>query len=68
MTTVKRVKRGAGWVVQFKRGQWFAVDRSTGRRVKAHGPEHAVGMARGNNERELCGAADMTAAGSWGKA
>lgn len=62
---MKRERKG-GWYIQEKRGRWFAVDRASGRRVKAHDRGHASNIARQNNEREVCGNATVPAALVWG--
>lgn len=60
----KREKPG-GWYTDVRRGRWFAVDRRTGRRVKAHSREHATSLCADNNRRELCSGATIPAAFIW---
>lgn len=60
----KREKPG-GWYTDHRRGRWFAVDRRTGRRVKAHSREHAASLCADNNGRELCSAATIPQAFIW---
>lgn len=62
---MKRERKG-GWFVQCKRGRWFAVDRQTGRRVKAHDRGHAERIASEKNLIDLCGGARTPAALVWG--
>lgn len=66
MHATKR-ERSGGWHTDQRRGRWYAVDRRTGRRVKAHDYERAVAMCAENNERELCNAATVPQAFIWGK-
>jgi hypothetical protein len=66
MQATKREKPG-GWFTDEKRGQWYAVDRRTGRRIRVHDRERAAEVCAENNERELCNAATIPQAFIWGK-
>ena len=59
MTIITKRERIGSWAAEFKAGRWFAVDRRTGRWIKAHDATAAVQMAADNNTRELCGAAQL---------
>lgn len=63
---IEKRERPGGWRTECKRGQWYAVDRRTGRRVRAHGADHAAAIASDNNIRELCFPATTPAACVWG--
>lgn len=66
MKTVKRERPG-GWYTDVRRGRWFAVDRRTGRRIKAHNHTHAIALCEGNNNRELCAVSTVPQAVVWGR-